>query len=137
MISKTLPLISEVINGAWVVVAASLAVMATVYLTHEFRARGGGRPWTSGMRMAMSLLVLSVGVGLAHIPIWEWRHFEPETIFGETRAGVMSFGAFLGATGFLLATREVSLQLYGNAPWLATAGTMLVFLIATAASYWL
>jgi hypothetical protein len=132
MISKVLQLVSEMINGAWVLMAISLAIMSIVYLRHEFLARGVQRPWTSGMRVALAMAILSIGVGLSHLPIWEWRHFNSHERFGEWRAGVMALGAFIGSTGFLFANREISRQLYGDAPWMSTAAIVVMFLVATA-----
>lgn len=136
MISETLRIASEVVNGTFAILAASLFVMSAVYLTHELRAREWERPWTSGMRIAFALMILSVGVVISRVPIWEWRHFSHEELFGEVRAGIMGIGAVIGATGFLLANREISLQLYGNLPWMATGAAVLVFWAATAISYY-
>lgn len=128
--------LTEAINGAWVLLAISLATLSIVYLRHEIRARGAGRPWTSGMRAALAKMLLSIGVGVAHFPLWEWRHFAHTDSLDGWRITVMATGAFIGACGFLISNREVSRALYGNGPWMVTAAVVTMFLAATAISYW-
>lgn len=131
-----LPVFSELINGAWMILATSMTIMSVIYLRHEFAARGVERPWTSGMRVALSLVILSFGVTVSHFPIWEWRLFAEGTRFGEWRISIMAVGALIGSLGFLFANREISRQLYGDAPWMTTAATVVVFCAATIMRYW-
>lgn len=136
MMIKILPVTSEVINGSWVLLATSLAIISLVYIVHEFRARGFDRPWTGGMRLSLALIVISIGVSVSHFPIWELRHFDSDSKFGDWRVMVMASGAFTGAIGFLIANREISRQLYGNGPWIATAASLVAFWVATVVSYY-
>lgn len=130
-----LPVASEMINGAWIILATSMMVMASVYLRHELIARGWSRPWTSGMRVALALGILSFGVAISHFPIWEWRFSDGESSFGQWRVALMAAGASIGSMGFLFANREVSRRLYGDLPWMATAAVVVIFLAATIVSY--
>lgn len=132
--NQILPISSEMVNGAWIILATSMTVMSTVYLRHELIARGISRPWTSGMRMAFALMILSFGVALSHFPLWEWR-FSEGGAFGQWRIMLMAVGSLVGATGFLFANREISRQLYGDAPWMATAATVVLFFAATVVSH--
>src|SRR6185369_747959 len=117
----------EVINGAWAAAAASLI--------HEWIAIGfyymPVRKWrgalTLGMRVALAIGTISLGVLITRVMMWVWRVIYGGGMFANWQLGVLVLGAVVGLVGFICAIREYSRTLFGDWVWvLSTAAIVLV-----------
>lgn len=120
----------ELSNGIWTILAASLAIVCLFYLQHEIRARNAlvRWRWTHGMRVAVSILTLSVGDAITRAMIFIWRHSYGGGPFTNAQFGVLTFGAIISTIGFACAIRELSEPLYGRGPWIASTVLVVAFL---------
>src|SRR6266404_7586464 len=109
----------EIINGAWAILSLELLLVCAVYLSHEIRTRGFSRKkWTSGMRVAVSIATVSLGVCTTRTMIFVWRHVYGGESFSNSQIIVVIIGAIIGAIGLICSIRELSLPLYGRMPWI-------------------
>lgn len=121
----------ELLNGNWAIAAAALMLICAVYLWHEFRARrilpfGERRRLTDGIKIAIAVLTMSLGILIRSAETWRWRVFG-----GDLDHGWLSVGGFIAVVGFLCLIREKSRPLFGTGPWAWTLVAMLAFSIGT------
>lgn len=127
----------EIINGAWAVAALCLFLVAITYLIHEWIARrisflGWRRDLTLGMRVAISIATISLGVLITRTMIWVWRVVYGGGGFSRWQMAVLVFGAALGLAGFVCAIREYSRSLFGPWVWISSAAAIAIVSILTA-----
>lgn len=120
----------ELLNGNWSIAALALMVICAMYLMHEMAARRVfGWRWrsrlTTGMRVAAALLTLSFGIFMRSIETWRWRVSGGE--IADLNQVVLQIGGIIAIIGFLCAIRELSLRLFGRAPWMWTLAAMVIF----------
>ena len=124
----------ELLNGNWGIASASLAIICGMYLLHETLARGmPSWQWrkkiTVGMRVAIALMTLSLGVSIRSTEVYIWR------VLSGDLPDLSQFWLILGGTialvGFLCCIREISKPLYGNGPWIWTLVFMALFTVAS------
>lgn len=136
---KGLELKLELINGNWGLAALSLLVICAAYIRHEWMARRAfidhDDRITLGMKMAAALCVLSLGVFIRSVVVYEWRHYGSNT--GDLNETWLMIGGSLALVGFLLVIRQLSLRLFGQGPWLVTLVVMGLFTSASIASKFL
>lgn len=142
MNQQDLSFVLEVINGDWALLSFSLMLVCLGYLYHELNTRKMWRElgshgyavwrwrldWTTGMRVSSAIATLSAGILITRATIYIWRTMYGAGDFGKGQLLSLTFGAAVGAIGFLCAIREISLPLYGRCPWIAT---MLMLFAAT------
>lgn len=119
--------LSEIMNGNAALAAVSLAVICTIYLAHETVAlKVWGYLWrgrlSRGMRVAVAVMTLSVGIGLRSAEVMRWR-----MVGGEPRLFWLTLGSIIATLGFLCCIREISKPLYGDGPWIWTLVTMTIY----------
>lgn len=132
----SLELSSELLNGERGIASLALAIMCIFYLQHEGRAlRTWGAGWrgrlTRGMRVAVSVAVMSVGIFMSSAEVYVWRlqSDNPEHL---SQAWLLLSGA-ITLIGFLCAIREMAKPLYGASPWVWTLIAMTAFASITVA----
>lgn len=130
--SAMLPIVSEVVNGNWAVLAFILILVCACYIKHEWFAN---RVWTQGMGIAASIVLLSVGVCSTRAIVFIWRHFYGQTEFTDGQAIGLSIGGAIGAAGFLILIRRISKPLFGDGPWIATLAVCSLFTAYILAGY--
>lgn len=123
----------EVQNGNWSIVAAGLGLVCLIYYIHETIAlRVWGWDWrsrlTPGMRNAIALGTLSLGVCIRSTAIYLWRAGGGD--INDLSETWILIGGIVAVVGFLCTIREISRPLYGNAPWLWTLAVMVLFTVA-------
>lgn len=130
----------ELINGNWGIASLALALICGIYLRHEILARQlrhSGAPLLSrsrvtlGMRIAIALLTLSVGIFIRSAETWRWRMSGAP--ISDLSQGWLVMGDVIAVVGFLCAIREISSPLYGRAPWVCTLVAMVIFNVASVA----
>lgn len=124
----------ELLNGNWAVGATSLAIICAIYLIHETAARGlpswhWRKKITIGMRVAIALMTLSVGIAIRSTEVYIWRAFDGDIV--DLSQFWLILGGSVALLGFLCCIREISKPLYGNGPWIWTLVTMMVFTIGS------
>lgn len=127
----------EVINGAWAMAAGCLLAVAVAYFVHEWVARGiSAWRWRSeitlGMRVALAVGTISLGVLITRLTIWFWRVIYGGGGFAEWQLAVLLVGAVLGVAGFVCAIREYSRTLFGEWVWVTSAAAIVLVAFLTA-----
>lgn len=121
----------ELLNGNWGIAAVSLMLICATYLRHELNARhimpfGKRFRLTDGIKVAIAVLTMSLGILIRSAETWRWR-----VLGGELDQGWLSVGGFIAVVGFLCLIREKSLPIFGRGPWIWTVVAMLVFSAGT------
>lgn len=127
----------EIINGAWAMAALCLMLVAVSYFSHEWIARSISLwRWRSeitlGMRVALAVGTISLGVLITRALIWIWRVIYGGGVFSRWQMGVLVFGAFIGLVGFICAIREYSRPLFGEWVWVTSAAAIVLVAFLTA-----
>jgi len=127
--------ILEIQNGDWGIAAAALAVICGFYLAHETVARKAWgwtwrQRWTQGMRNAVAIGTMAMGVAIRSAAAWAWRNSGGD--LKDLSQTWLLIGGVIAVVGFLCVIREISKPLYGNAPWLWTLAAMVVFTLFSA-----
>lgn len=122
--------ISEVLNGAWSILAIICSVICSNYILEEWFRRHQRKPrWTIGMSVASSMLAMSIGSFLTRLTVFFGN--SADLVHGQGlqqwQIIVLSFGGFVGAIGYLLAIRALSLALIGRWPWIFSIAAVTVF----------
>jgi uncharacterized membrane protein YgdD (TMEM256/DUF423 family) len=120
----------ELLNGNWGIAATSLATICAIYLIHETAARGlPSRHWrkkmTMGMRVAIAMMVLSIGVAVRSGEVYLWRVASGD--LDKLNMMWLIIGGTIALLGFLCCIREISKPLYGVWPWAWTLVVMAIF----------
>lgn len=121
----------ELLNGNWGIASLALMAICAIYFVHEVVARKVR--WrsglTPGMRLAAALFTLSLGVFMRSIETWRW------ILLGDSITDlnqvVLQIGGIVAVVGFLCAIRELSVRLFGRAPWIWTLIAMVIFSAAS------
>lgn len=143
----------ELLNGNWSIASASLMLICCTYLWHEVSTRsdqtvghqdradagtGVRATFTKGMRVAIAVLTISLGVLIRSVETWRWRVFDGGVSPNDLSQLWLNIGALLAVIGFLCAIREISQPLYGRGPWVWTLVVVVIFNILTiAARFWI
>lgn len=119
----------ELLNGNWGIAASSLIVICSIYLQNEFRSRrilpfGERRRLTSGMRVAIATLTMSLGILIRSAETWRWRVTGGD--LSDLSQLWLNVGGVVAVIGFLCLIRELS-RFYGRAPWALTLAAMVLF----------
>jgi len=128
----------ELLNGNWGIAATSLAIICAIYLIHETAARGmpsweWRKKMTLGMRVAIAMMVLSIGVAVRSAEVYLWRAMSGDLT--ELNLLWLTFGGSVALLGFLCCIREISKPLYGDGPWIWTLVTMAIFTAGSIAKH--
>lgn len=120
----------EVINGAWAMAALALFSVCVAYLIHEARARWPRKRFevTLGMRVALSVGTISLGVLITRSMVWIWRVVYEAGTLSQDQMAVLVFGAAVGVAGFIFTIREYSRPLFGDLVWILS--TIAIVLVA-------
>lgn len=130
----------ELLNGNWGIASLALAIICGIYLRHEVtarRQRHSSEPLLSrsrltlGMRIAVALFTLSLGIFIRSAETWRWRFGGGAII--DLNQGWLILGDMIAVLGFLCAIREISEPLYGRAPWICTLIALVLFNVASVA----
>jgi len=113
-----------------------LLVVLFTYLGSEIRRRG--KPWFRiftcmplGMSLALAMMLDEIGIFIIRIAVFVWRRS------GNAEAGIplnyaeqlaLVVGAAIGGVGVLWLTLVLSRPLFGNWPWLVSAGLVAAYL---------
>jgi hypothetical protein len=125
-----------ILNGNWTIECVVLAFISVAYLVSLGRQlRFSWRNWLfdmlPGMRVAVAILVMSIGSALVRGTVWVWAFVYHRADYTPQMLLVLIFGATLGAGGFLMAIVEIGIPLFGNWPVVITIGCMVIFTVAT------
>lgn len=132
----------EVLNGNWSLAAIALTIICAIYLLHELAAEfaksgRGDLSWrarlTLGMRVALAVMTLSVGVAIRSLEVTRWRIMDggDPSKLNQAWLGV---GGTMALLGFLCCIREISKPLYGDRPWLYTLAAMVIYTAVSGAA---
>lgn len=105
-------------------------VICAMYMAHEVRARhifrqGGRLRVTPGIRVSLALFTLSLGIFIRCAEVWLWRVGGGAPL--DLNQTLLTVGSIIAIVGFLGAIRELSLRLFGRAPWIWTLLAMVFF----------
>lgn len=114
----------EIINGAWGTAALCLFMVALAYFGHEWIIRNVSIwRWradiTLGMRVALAMMTISLGVMITRLLIYAWRMMGASD-FERWQLITLLIGAAVGYVGFICAIREYSKTLYGSWVWITS-----------------
>jgi hypothetical protein len=121
-----------IINGNWGIEAVILAGVAAAYLwkvssTLHFHWRNWIFDLIPGMRVAIAIFAISVGIAMTRGTIWVWSVIYHRGDFTTPLLSVMLAGATIGAGGFLLAIIQKGVPLFGHTPWIMALCGMAIF----------
>lgn len=123
----------EILNGVGVILAVCFLIFLTVYLAREHKARNL-RLWDwffrlpPSMHLVVAIYVFDLGVVVRAGVIWIWRRFFAGGDMTLTQLSLLLFGAGIIAIGSLCKIRAISKPTFGNWPWVAALGIVLLYL---------
>jgi hypothetical protein len=125
-----------IVNGNWGIEGIVLAVVAAAYLwrlSHvlKFNWHNWLFDLVPGMRVAIAIMAISIGVALTRGTIWIWSVIYVRGDFTPELLGVLLAGATIGAGGFLMAIVQIGVPLFGNMPWIMALCGMTIFTAAS------
>src|SRR5271165_6552563 len=126
----------EILDGGGAILGFFYLVWAANYLRRETSRRHlGFSDWFNGllppsMHLVVAIFVFDLGVFIRTTVMWVWR-MRGAKDFGPIEIGLLGFGGAVVIAGALCKIRAITKPDFGDGPWLAAAGAVALFVIAT------
>jgi hypothetical protein len=122
----------EMINGTGAILLVIVLAFFTVYLIEQRRFRKLSwretifRP-PPGISLLMPMMAIKIGLLLSRGSLWMWRQLANGGHMPAWQLDLALAGTFITSVGLLWLLRVISRARFGEGPWIASAGLVLLY----------